>query len=243
MISICLCDDDITFLDSCTEIIRTIETELGKTFNIKCFTNGESLLFALDDDVNKYDILIMDMIMKQKSGMETTKELRSKGFIGDIIFLSSSKEYAIESFEVEPLYYVLKNSTYKDKLKEILTRAIIEQERKSSQKIIFTMNKKNIIVELKDIIYIESMNKKIILHKTTGDNEECNLPLNKIVEKIEPYGFLQCHKSYIINQEYVEVFTKLECRLRNGITIPIGRKYATTFAESLAQYEFDHIVL
>ena len=90
---------------------------------------------------------------------------------------------------------------------------------------------------------MESLNKKIILHKISGDLEEVNCVLKDIYEKVKKYGFIQCHKSYIINLKYVQRFNKLECRLQKDIIIPIGRKYSKDFRRTLMENEFDNIIV
>ncbi|MDO5520216.1 MAG: LytTR family DNA-binding domain-containing protein [bacterium] len=243
MINVCLCDDDGLFLEVCSGIIEQIGAETELELNIQKFFNGESLLFELEDKVNSFDIIIMDMIMREFNGIETAKQLREYGFSGEIIFLSSSKEYAIDSFEVEPLNYVLKDENYQVKLKEVLMKAISLIEKKNAKKLILYTKKKRIVMELSEILYIECINKTLFLYKDDGGVEEYISTLGSIEEKIREHGFIRCHKSYIVNAEYIETFTKSECKLRKNISIPIGRKYASIFKEDLIQYEFDHIVI
>ncbi|MDO5292195.1 MAG: LytTR family DNA-binding domain-containing protein [bacterium] len=243
MINICLCDDDAFFLETCTRIIQQIGKETQLDLSVQTFINGESLLFELEDKVNTFDIIIMDMIMKEINGIGTAKQLRDFGFNGEIIFLSSSKEYAIDSFEVEPLNYILKDFHYQTKLQEVLKKAINQIEKKNAKKLIIYTKKKRIVMELSEITYIECVNKTLFLYKEDGGVEEYTSTLGSIEEKIREHGFIRCHKSYIVNAAYIETYTKAECKLRGDYSIPIGRKYANLFKEELMQYEFDHIVI
>ncbi|MDU7068470.1 MAG: hypothetical protein E6343_10910 [Clostridium perfringens] len=80
------------------------------TFKLKTFNLGKSLVFELEDNTNKFDIIIMDIVMKGIDRIETSRILRYYGYNGIIIFLTSSKEFAFDSFRDEPFNYILKNN-------------------------------------------------------------------------------------------------------------------------------------
>lgn len=243
MIYICLCDDDTLFLEKGKNFVNKIGKEAGKELFVECFPSGESLIFNLDENINKFNIIILDMIMKETNGIETVKKLREKGYKGEIIFLSSSKEYAIDSFEVEPLYYVLKGASNEQKFREVLLKAINQVEKSSSKKILITTKKRDTVIESDEIAYIECVNKKVRIYKVSKEIEEVTNTLGSIEDKIKKLGFIRCHKSYIVNAKYVESFTKTECRLKDKILIPIGRKYTNSFQDELLQYELDNVVI
>ena len=207
------------------------------------FESGESLLFELEENPNRFDIIIIDIIMKNVNGIDATKILRNYGYQGIIIFLTSSSEFALDAFEVEPLNYIMKNEDQENKFKEIFLKAIRQVEYDISKKIVIHNKQKNIIVKLDNIIYIESINKKIIIYRLYEDPEEVYYRLNEILKKIEPFGFIRCHKSYIVNSKYVVSFNNLQCKLLNESIIPIGRKFSKDFKNKFLNYEFENLLL
>ena len=243
MINICLCDDEKNILNYYSEKINEIAKLNNKLIKIEMFESGESLLFELEENPNRFDIIIIDIIMKNVNGIDTTKILRNYGYQGIIIFLTSSSEFALDAFEVEPLNYIMKNEDQENKFKEIFLKAIRQVEYDISKKIVIHNKQKNIIVKLDNIIYIESINKKIIIYRLYEEPEEVYYRLNEILKKIEPFGFIRCHKSYIVNTNYIVSFNKLHCILKNNIIIPIGRKYSNEFKNKFIKYEFENILL
>lgn len=242
MLNICLCDDDIKTLNYYSNRIHELAEKNHYLFKIETFKNGESLIFELEDNPNIFNIIIIDILMKNINGIETTKILRKYGYEGIIIFLTSSREFAVESFSVEPLNYILKDEI-NDKFNDIFLKAAEEVYKKFDKKVVISNKSRNIIVNLNNIVYIESLNKKIILYKGNGEIEKLNCRLSDINEKVKEYGFIRCHKSYIVNLKYIQTFNKMECKLVNGIIIPIGRKYSKEFKKIVLENEFDNILI
>ncbi|MGN0973846.1 MAG: LytR/AlgR family response regulator transcription factor [Bacilli bacterium] len=242
MLNICLCDDDINVLNYYSKRINYLLDKNKYTFKIETFRSGESLIFELEDNPNRFNIVIIDIIMKNINGIETTKILRKCGYNGIIIFLTSSKEFALDSFMVEPFNYILKNDS-EDRFNKIFLKAAHQIYNTSNKNIIIPYKSQNKVINLDTIIYMESLNKKIILHNIFGELEEVNYVFKDMYEKVKEYGFIRCHKSYIVNVKYVHSFNKLECKLQKDITIPIGRKYSKDFKTVILNSEFDNIII
>lgn len=242
MLNICLCDDDINILNYYSNRIRNLSNLNNYVFKIESFRSGESLIFELGDDFNRFDIIIIDIIMKGINGIETSRILRKYGYEGIIIFLSSSKKFALDSFEVEPLNYILKNDS-DDKFDNVFLKAAERIHKSFNKNIIIYSKSQNKVINLDTIVYMESLNKKVILHKMDGESEEVNSVFKDIYEKVKDYGFIRCHKSYIVNVKYIQTFNNLECTLQKDIIIPIGRKYSKDFRRMLLENEFDNIII
>lgn len=240
MLKICLCDDDINILNYYSNRVSELLSMNNYSFKIETFRNGESLIFDLDDNPNRFNIIIIDIVMKHINGIETIEILRKHGYNGIIIFLTSSKDFALDSFKVEPLSYILKNDD--DRFNKIFLKAAIQIYENSNKNIIIASKSQNKVINVDTIVYIESLNKKIILHMI-NKKENIQCMLKDIGEKLEKNGFIRCHKSYIVNLNYVQTFNKSECKLQNGDIIPIGRKYSQNFRNELLKSEFDNIVM
>ena len=242
MINICLCDDDINVLNYYTNKINKLLEKNNYAYSIETFKSGESLIFELEDNPNRFNIIIIDIIMKRINGIETTKILRRYGYNGVIIFLTSSKEFAFDSFKVEPFNYILKNNK-NSRFDNILLKAAKEVYKKSTKNIITFSKPQNKIINLDTIMYIETLNKKVLFHKLYGEVEEVNCKFKDIEKKVEEHGLFRCHKSYIVNMNYVKSFNKLKCKLHNNIEIPIGRKYSKEFRNVILQNKFNYLII
>lgn len=242
MLNICLCDNDENILNYYSKKVTDLLNNNYFTFKLKIFTSGESLIFELEDSPNKFDIIIIDIIMKGIDGIKTSKILRNYGYEGLIIFLTSSKEFAFDSFKVQPFNYILKNNK-NNRFDNILLKAAKEVHKKSRKNIINLSKPQNKIIDLDAIIYMETLNKKVLFHKLSGEIEEVTCNFKDLTEKVESYGFFRCHKSYIVNINYIKSFNKLECKLNNNVIIPLGRKYSKDFRNTILQNEFSELII
>lgn len=242
MINIGICDDDQRFLNELALKINNLNIVDSENLQVEKFISGENLIFELEENPNRFSILIIDIVMNGINGIEVSKILRRYGYDGIIIFLTSSKEYALESFEVFPMTYILKENI-DNVFEEILLKAIKNLKVNTVKKIAISDKETEKTINVSTIIYIESLNKKIILHKSSNENEEIKGSLKFIYEKIKEYGFIRCHKSYIVNAKYIYSFNYTNCTLKNNDVIPIGRKFSEEFKERFLTYEFDNIII
>ena len=123
MLSIAVCDDEII---ECSNIARKIKENLEE-MKISCivrqFNSGWELIHAKEN----FDIVFLDIIMCDLDGMKTAQIFRKKAFDKILIFISSSREYVFEAYDVEAFQYLLKPIDNK-KLKNVLKKAVIKTE-------------------------------------------------------------------------------------------------------------------
>lgn len=243
MLNICLCDDDINELDYYSNKINELSRLININVKIKTFQSGESLIFELENNYDRFDLIIIDIVLKRINGIEAGITLRKFGYKGIIIFLTSSEDFALEAFKAEPLNYIVKGKDVEEKLNKVLLKAIEKADGNSKKKIVISNRQINKILDVDNIVYIESINKKVIIHSLFGEKEEINCTLNVIYEKVKIYGFIRCHKSYIVNSKYIQSFSRIECKLKNQINIPIGRKYSKTFESEFLEHEINNLLL
>ncbi len=117
MMRIAVCDDNADFLLSEITMIEKWSEQSGIPVEIYRFDNGDSLI-AKNASVGM-DIIFLDIIMPLQNGMETAKELRRLDNAVKIVFLTSSPEFALESYDVKAHGYLLKPVTY-EKIKATL---------------------------------------------------------------------------------------------------------------------------
>lgn len=241
MLNICLCDDDKNILSYYSKKIHDLSESNNYIVKIETFMSGENLIFELEDNPNRFNIIIIDIMMKNINGIDTAKILREYGYNGIIIFLTISKEFAFDSFKVEPMSYILKTDR-SDIFDNIFLKAIERANESSNRSIIIYYKNTNKFINLDDIIYMESFKKKIVLHNKLGTEEELIYVFKDIYEKVKDYGFVRCHKSYIVNINYIKSFNNLECNLQKDLVVPIGRKYSKYFRDRILENEFNKVL-
>ena len=117
MLKIAVCDDSPLFLELAIKFINKWSEERQFPVSISSYNNGDDLLAANAEE--RMDIIFLDIIMPLLNGMDTARELRQTDKAVKIIFLTSSPEFALESYEVKAQGYVLKPIVY-EQLKDTL---------------------------------------------------------------------------------------------------------------------------
>lgn len=171
------------------------------------------------------------------TGMELAHAIREIDAAAKIIFLTSSPEFAVESYEVKASGYLLK-PLQKEKLHSVLDDCVAPPEGEPEHVIIRTSHGYHKIY-LHDIECLEAQNKKIIFHLTGGEARDALGTFSNYAEDLTmENGFFKCHRSYIVSIPQVDYFNATELRTRTGILIPIARSYSKTFKETYFAYMF-----
>ena len=114
---IAVCDDSPIFLNKTKTYIETWSANTGHAVQIFTYDNGDALIEAHKDC--HMDIIFLDIIMPLLNGMDTARELRQHDRAVQIIFLTSSPEFALESYEVRAQGYILKPVSQEKLSKEL----------------------------------------------------------------------------------------------------------------------------
>lgn len=148
MLQIAFCDDDIDELSNLAELIDLYREERNLACQYTVFPNGLDLLSALEKG-KKYDIYCLDILMPGYTGIDVAKEIRGLDKTAPIIFFTSSPEFALDSYSVKAINYILKPiskeklfSAFDEILEKIKTEenndAIIVKSKESIQKILIS---------------------------------------------------------------------------------------------------------
>lgn len=229
MLRIAVCDDEPISLQNTVRLVETWSRQSKIPVDIFTFDNGDELI-AKNTSI-RMDILFLDIIMPLLNGMDTARELRQSDATLKIIFLTSSAEFALESYDVKAQGYLLKPVTY-DKIKEILDECAhaFEAEPKTVVlKTVFGYQK----LYFHDIEYAEAQNKRVIFHLKTGKTMEVAEPLYSLESKLRNSNcFFKCHRSYLVYLPNVDHFNSSKIITKSGDTIPIARGFAKAFKEA-----------
>lgn len=234
MLRIAICDDDGSFLSQIHTKISAWNPTVERLI-IDTFDNGDSLIHT--HTRFPYDIIFLDIVMPVFNGIDVASEIRKADVSVKIVFLTSSPEYAVDSYTVKANNYLLKpiNDT---KLHQCLNELSEELNHKQKTLLIKCANAIHKI-SLNDIEYIEAQNKHtlfVLKNKQTLESID-SLYLHEDKLLISD-GFFKCHRSYIINTNYIASYTAKEIRMRSGYRIPISRTYHSDFEKAYFSYTF-----
>ena len=224
MLKIVLCDDDPQEL---LKLRPMVESSLAKTREEK----AELLEFRspteLMDDMEKNgaaDIALLDIIMPGFSGLELAERIRRENTAAAIIFITSSRDFAVEAFELKATHYIVKPFAEK-KIADALGRALKHFADAEPKRILLRL-KNGIVrsVEVSQILYIESVGAIRTVTTKHGIFEETRKTLTEFSEelaKLCPGQFISPYRGYIVNQEAIETITVNEILLSCGASVPI----------------------
>ena len=118
---IAICDDEQTQIEYITSIVTSWSNHKGHSCEIRTFASAEAFLFEYEED-KAYDILLLDVEMKNMNGIELAKRIRKDNNRAEIIFITSHFEFVGEGYEVDALHYLIKPISV-EKLTQVLTKA------------------------------------------------------------------------------------------------------------------------
>ena len=227
MFRIAICDDETVFSAQINAIIGQW-TNGPADLITEIFTDGDSLIRA--HSKTPFDIILLDVLMPLLDGIETAREIRAQDNAVKIVFLTSSAEYAVESYTVKANNYLLKPID-PFKLLRCLDELYGEMNRSSASVILrgaHTVHK----VSLHDIEYLEAQNKHVLFVFSDGSRTETMGPLHNYEEELLSQGFFKCHRSYIVNIFAIDTYTSAEIKMHSGEKIPISRNFHKDFEDA-----------
>lgn len=215
MIKIVICDNNKIFLDKLEQMVRDVLAH--QSYTLAAFTSTAGVLEFLK--TNPTDILITDIRMPEQSGIETAKKAHEMQSGIQFIFVSNYVEYIEDVFAVKPIFYLLK-PIRPEKLKEALFMAVQAAEQ-NKQALTIKIKKKTFRIPFREIRYLESNSRNVWIY-TRQSTDVFPVNLNAL-EKQLPGNFVRCHKSFIVNMDYIESIANNQINLYSGPTIPVAK--------------------
>ncbi|MGB5824778.1 MAG: LytTR family DNA-binding domain-containing protein [Proteocatella sp.] len=206
MINIAICDDKPEDRDTIKTYICDYFDNNPHNYKITEFEKGENLAAEYMDESACFDLIFMDIFMVGENGIATARNIRKYSQKVKIIFMSTSSEFALESYDVFAYGYLLKPVDH-DKIRILLDKYLDDAE-ENEKRLMLNIKGKINHIRYADIVYLESKNTAIIIH--TNNDEEFKIygKLDDIEESLNNRRFLRCHQSYIINMDYVSSVDK-----------------------------------
>lgn len=233
MVRIAVCDDEKQIRQNLICIIKKqiYDAEIFE------FSSGKELI----DSTTEFDITFLDIAMDELSGIEVAKQIRMKQeqkelSKGIIIFVTGYREYMEDAFDVNAYHYLVKPID-EDKMVDVLGRAMKDvtvKEMLEKQYVILKSSGLQKRVLIKDIYYVESNNKKVIIHTADGNIEM----YGKMDEFESELGskFYRCHRCYLVNMEKISAYSTDTIHVTNGDILILAQKKYSEFIKAYMRY-------
>ncbi len=221
---IAICDDEKEIRDMLAEKTQRLYPEAV----LSLYQSGEELLLSHKQP----DILLLDIQMSGKDGMETAREFRRDNKNTILIFVTALEEYVFQAFDVGAFHYLVK--PFDDtKFEEVLRNAAVQFENRKSREVestkkkaaslIITTGGSHVTVNLEDIVYAEVFDRKVILHTINADIEYYGKM--KELEAEAGDDFYRPHRAYLVNFNYIRKYNAATIYLEKGQALMAKQNY------------------
>lgn len=214
---IAICDDEQNQIEYITSIVASWSAHEGHGCEIRTFASAEAFLFEYEED-KAYDILLLDVEMKNMNGIELAKRIRKDNNRAEIIFITSHFEFVGEGYEVDALHYLIKPISA-EKLTQVLTKAA-EKISVEPPSVVISCEGETVKLYEADIRYVESFLHYIVIY--TNDKAY------KIKENISVFesrvsdDFYRIHRSYLVALKHITRISRTSVNIGNT-ELPLSR--------------------
>lgn len=220
---VAVCDDQKEYRELLHREMIRYAFDCGLEVNVREFDSVSPLLEAVGQG-ERFDAYFLDIQMGREGdeGISAARELRRMGDGGLIVYVTAFAEYMQVGYEVRAFRYLLK-----DQLDQMLPSVLrdIREELYSGQYFMYQYNRESFRVPMRDILYLESSRRVILLH-TRQDERRFYGNLDQLEQELAGGShdvFLRCHKSFLVNMRYLCRLTGSELELTDGRRVPVSR--------------------
>ena len=230
-LQIALCDDEEIYHEKIQNLIRQYKLiHSDRTFSLSSFSSGRELLNHVDE-YGGFDLYILDCIMPGMNGIELGSALRRRDDAGILLYLTTSPDFALDSYRVDAFDYLLKpvdrDLFFKSLDKAYHTFSQIKQE------VVAVKTADSIrMLSIADIRYAERMEKHIdyyltdntVIHSTSFNGSF----QSAVTELVAHKGMLLVGSSFVVNLFHVTEVTKSDLILTGNLHVPVPRRMYET---------------
>ncbi len=238
MLNVCICDDDPREAGQIHALAESFAGEHPEfPLKLQIFSSAYDLLEHLNEK-GGFDLYLLDILMPHLQGVELAERIRARNEAAEIMFLTSSPEYALEAFDVAACGYLLKPVDKAKFDKAFLTAAyrltrpenpyLLLKTRDGLRKLLF-----------RELVMVESFNHDRVCTLTDGSKTVTADTLTSIMERLsDDPRFFSPHRAYIINLEHIAALNASSVVMSTGQTAPIARVNYTSLKRAYMDYLF-----
>ena len=238
MIKIAFCDDDMEVLHQMNELLDRYRVERNEDITYAAFQSPFELLTEIEKGIRP-DILFLDVVMPGQNGMDVAKEIRQYDTNMKIIFLTSSPEFAVESYSVGAYFYQLK-PIWEESFFRLMDAVLAECEKKKKNSLILRSKDGITRINLQQLEYCEVLGRKLLFHLENGAVLESAGSLDDLAGQLMQYSnFFRPHRSFLVNMEYIQNISSRSIKMVNDAEIPIPHGKCSEIKNTYMEYAFN----
>ena len=239
MLQIAVCDDNIDELSNMVQLIDLYRTSRHLSCEHAVFSNGFELISALEKG-KRFDIYCLDIMMPGFTGIDAAKEIRTFDKTAPILFFTSSPEFALESYSVKAINYVLKPIS-KEKLFFTLDEVLEQIKAKEEEDAVIVKSNEGIQkILISNLVFVEVIGRNVLYHLRSGKVVECMEPFSAVCDSLLKYGyFMKPHRSYLVNMQYVDTIENHQITLQTLSSVPVAQGKAKEMKQQYLNYQME----
>jgi DNA-binding LytR/AlgR family response regulator len=233
---IAICEDNKNERESLRGLL---DAELAKRRidgEVVVFENGEAMLAAMRDEV--FTINFLDIYMGKTTGVDVAKMIRARDEKAAIVFITSSREHMAEGFDVGAVHYLTKPFTG-DAVRDALDRCF-RITGTAERFIEVTAGGEKRKLFLSKILWVESQNKSCVI-RSREESLRVYTRLDELMTQLDDPRFLRCHRSFIVNLDFVANINGSDFVMKEGSLIPVRREDRVRIKEYFQNYSFEKL--
>lgn len=238
MIKIAFCDDDMEVLHQMNELLDRYRVERNEDITYAAFQSPFELLTEIEKGIRP-DILFLDVVMPGQNGMDVAKEIRQYDTNMKIIFLTSSPEFAVESYSVGAYFYQLK-PIWEESFFRLMDSVLAECTKTQENSLILRSKEGITRIDLEKLEYCEVIGRTLFFHLGNGKVFESVGSIDDLFLQLKPYGnFLRPHRSFLVNMDYIQNISYRAIKLISLAEIPIPHGKCSEIKNKYLEYAFN----
>ncbi len=226
MLRIAICDDDAGEREAAAALVQeylSLHPELPARLFL--FEEGDALLGAVEMD-GGFDLYLLDVIMPGQNGIEVGKRLRKLDAKGEIIYLTASSDYAVDSYQTRAFFYLIK-PVDRDRFFDVCGQAAAALQRRKAAGFLLNTPGGPRLIPLDEILYVELAGRALRCHLTGGGGVDSRILRESFDRAINPLladrRFMLCGASFVLNLYYVRGIERGEAILSDEGRVPLPR--------------------
>lgn len=228
-----ICDDFTADRDILLDYCARYAKENRQRITTLTFNDAGALLQSRES--RTADVIFLDIYMDGALGVDAARILRGKGFLGALVFITTSREHYADGFDVEASHYLIKPVSWTSFCEAM--RRVNERMAVTTRKVRVTVGRDELDIDISGIQYIEVYGHKTVLHTLRGE-VIVRQSLSALEELLGGDPFLRCYRYFIVNMDFVKRLNENSFLMKDGLEIPLSRDTRAALKSRYMSYVF-----
>ena len=238
MIKVAFCDDDMSVLSELRDLLDRYRTKYNQEIEYTAFYSSLELLAEIEKG-ERCDILFLDIILPNENGISIAREIRQYDSVVKIIFLTSSAEFAVQSYTVGAYFYQMK-PIREENFFRLMNAAISECKKEQQHSLILRCKSGITRIDPDRLEYCEVFGRTLLFYMENGKVLEGTGSMDELYGQLSQYeNFVRPHRSFLINMGYIRKISHKTITMENLAEIPIPHGKCSEIKNLYLKYAFD----